>query len=311
MPPGFCPAWFRLARRRERICHEQKNFQRRISTELGAWFFAETARSHVMPGCFEQTKKTKARAIITMKKTILMLGGLALGAAAMLLPYSGKASIIGSKHDFSTETNYWVGGVASGDTAVSHGSTNVCGECHTIHHAQSAANGPLFIHSPSANIGSFKTYDQAGSGTFPSTLGITLGSGSLACLSCHDGSVAVNSQTSWSGGANGAATIVDGTPIFINSSAIVTEGASGNDLTHMHPIGVNYDAAYTALPGQINLEANTFNAPGNPSVGSVLENHQVECATCHDIHRTIGGSTTSGIYTIASGQALCLGCHNK
>jgi predicted CXXCH cytochrome family protein len=245
-----------------------------------------------------------------MKKTTLIIGGIALGAAMMLLPYSGKASIIGSQHDFSLNTNYWVGGVSGGDFAVSHSSTNVCGECHTIHHAQSAANGPLFIHSPSANIGSFKTYDQAGSATFPSTLGITLGPGSLACLSCHDGSVAINSQTtasgvvSYAGGTNGV-------QIFIKSSAIVTEGASGNDLTHMHPIGVNYDAAYTALPGQLFLEANTFNSPGNPSVGSVLKNHQVECSTCHDIHRTIGGSTTSGIYTIASGQALCLGCHNK
>ena len=245
-----------------------------------------------------------------MKKLTLIFGGLALGAAAMLLPYSGKASIIGSQHDFTLNTNYWVGGVAGGDWAVSRSSTNVCGECHTIHHAQSAANGPLFIHTPSANIGSFKTYDQAGSATFPSTLGITLGPGSLACLSCHDGSVAVNSTTDASGNVTYKGT-TNGTTIFIKSSAIVTEGAQGNDLTHMHPIGVNYDAAYAALPGQLQLEANTFVASGNPSVGSVLKNHQVECSTCHDIHRTIGGSTTSGIYTIASGQALCLGCHNK
>jgi hypothetical protein len=248
----------------------------------------------------------------TMKKLTLLFGGIALVAAAMLLPYSGKASIIGTAHDFSINTNYWVGGVAGGDFAVAHSSTNVCGECHTIHHAQSAANGPLFIHSPSANIGSFKTYDKAGSGTFPSTLGITLGSGSLACLSCHDGSVAINSQTSASGVVSYVGT-TNGTTVFINPNDIVTEGAQGNDLTHMHPIGVNYDAAYAALPGKLFLEANTFNAPGNPSVGSVLENHQVECATCHDIHATIGAAAgkTTGIYTIASGQALCLGCHNK
>ena len=247
-----------------------------------------------------------------MKKTILVLGGLALGAAVMLLPNPGKASIIGTAHDFSLNTNYWVGGVAGGDWAVSHGSTNVCGECHTIHHAQSAANGPLFIHSPSANIGSFKTYDQAGSATFPSSLGITLGPGSLACLSCHDGSVAINSTTDASGNVSYVGT-TNGTQVFIKSSAIVTEGASGNDLTHMHPIGVNYDAAYAALPGQLNLESATFIANGSPTVGSVLKNHQVECSTCHDIHATIGATAgkTTGIYTIASGQNLCLGCHIK
>jgi cytochrome c peroxidase len=245
-----------------------------------------------------------------MKKITMLL---ALGAVVALMPSVSKASIIGTAHDFSLNTNYWVGGVASGDPAVSHSSTNVCGECHTIHHAQSAANGPLFIHTPSKNIGAFKTYDQAGSGTFPSTLGITLGSGSLACLSCHDGSVAINSTTDVNGIQKYTGGGTSNNAVFINPSDIVTEGASGNDLTHMHPIGVNYDAAYTAKPGQINLEATTFNAPGNPTVGSVLENHQVECATCHDIHATIGAAAgkTTGIYTIASGQALCLGCHNK
>ena len=33
---------FWAARRRERICHEQKNFQRRIGTESDVWFFAGT-----------------------------------------------------------------------------------------------------------------------------------------------------------------------------------------------------------------------------------------------------------------------------
>jgi hypothetical protein len=245
-----------------------------------------------------------------MKKITMLL---ALGAAMALAPSVGKASIIGTAHDFSLNTNYWVGGVAGGDPAVSHSSTNVCGECHTIHHAQSALNGPLFIHTPSINIGAFKTYDQAGSATFPSTLGITLGPGSLACLSCHDGSVAINSTTdvngnqAYSGGGN------SNNAVFIKASAIVTEGASGNDLTHMHPIGVNYASAFGALPGQIQSTANTFSAPGSPTVASVLKAGQVECSTCHDIHATIGATAgkTTGIYTIASGQALCLGCHNK
>lgn len=228
----------------------------------------------------------------------------------MMMSSSSKATIIGSKHDFSTETNYWIGG---DDWIVSYGATNVCGECHTIHHAQNTANGPLFVHTPSANVGAFLTYDQGGSATFPSGLTITLGPGSLACLSCHDGSVAINSTTTY----NGTPTITGGTPVMIAASAVITEstGGQGNDLTHMHPIGVNYTTASSDLPGQFNALANTFAAPGSPTVQSVLEGGvngpSVECATCHDIHRTVGASTTSGIYTIASGQALCLGCHNK
>ena len=55
-----------------------------------------------------------------MKRITTLLGGLVLGAALMLLPGTAKASIIGSKHDFSSYTNYWIGGTAAGDLAVGH-----------------------------------------------------------------------------------------------------------------------------------------------------------------------------------------------
>jgi predicted CXXCH cytochrome family protein len=235
-----------------------------------------------------------------MKKLTMLL---ALGATMALMPSVSKASIIGSAHDFSISTNYWINGTVN--WVAKYGSTNVCGECHTIHHAQNVANGPLFIHSPSANT-SFVTYDQANSPTY-SGGAVKLGPGSLACLSCHDGSTAVNSTTDASGniGTNGAALVM------IQARGIVTEGGSGNDLTHMHPIGFAYNTALAADPVGVQPTTHTFASAGAPTVASVLKNGQLECATCHDIHRTIGGSTTSGIYTIASGQNLCLGCHNK
>jgi predicted CXXCH cytochrome family protein len=244
-----------------------------------------------------------------MKKLTMLL---ALGAMMALMPSVGKASIIGSAHDFSINTNWWINGTAN--WVVKYGSTNVCGECHTIHHAQNSANGPLFIHSPSANV-SFNTYDQGNSPTYSGGV-VKLGPGSLACLSCHDGSTAINSTTDSTGaiGTNGTA------QVFITASYIVTQGANGaagvpgavgnNDLTHMHPIGFSYNTALAA-DSSVQPTSNPFNAPGSPTVGSVLKNGQVECSTCHDIHRTIGGSASSGIMTVASGQALCLGCHNK
>ncbi len=241
-----------------------------------------------------------------MKKLTLMLGGLALGALLALTPFTSHGTIIGSKHDFSIATNYWVGG--TNNWTVGHGSTNVCGECHTIHHAPDPARGPLWIHTPTANT--FKTYDQSGSETFPSGLTVSLGSSSKACLSCHDGSIAINSQDS--GAMPGTTTAVaGGTGLFIASSAIVIEVAGGqDDLTHMHPIGVNYGSAITAMPtGDLNPVSTPI---GGGSIASVmLKNGNVECSSCHDIHRTQGASSTSGIYTVASGQALCLTCHNK
>jgi len=242
-----------------------------------------------------------------MKKLTLIVGGLVLGAAVMLMPQTSKATIVGSKHDFYASTNYWIGGTVNW---VGTSRTNVCGECHTIHHAPDPARGPLWIHTPTAQT--FKGYDQAGSETFPSGITVSLGSSSKACLGCHDGTVAINSTDSETGGII-TTTNKGGSPVYIAASGIpILVNGGQDDLTHMHPIGVNYNSCIGALPpNSLNAVGTAFNSPGSPTVGNMLKNGNVECSSCHDIHRTLGTSTTSGIYTIASGQNLCLGCHNR
>ena len=247
-------------------------------------------------------------------RKILTIGMLA--GAALLLPTATRATIVNSVHDFTTTTNtlYWISGAPW--NAPTRGSNNVCGSCHTIHHAPDPKRGPLFIHTPTAQT--FKTYDQGGSDTFPSGIICTLGSSSLACLSCHDGSVAINSQDSGVNipgvQTNLATTIKGDTPLYIAADRIPIEVNGGqDDLTHMHPIGVSYADCMAALPsGSLKATATAFATAGSTvTVGQQLKAGKVECASCHDIHRTIGGATTSGIMTIASGQNLCLGCHNK
>jgi predicted CXXCH cytochrome family protein len=245
-----------------------------------------------------------------MKKIRLILGGLAIGAAVMLLPSTGQAAIgiVGSAHDFYVNTNAWINGTTPWLTG---SRTNVCGECHIIHTAPDPKNGPLWIHTPSSQT--YKTYDQAGSDTFDALgLTVTLGSSSKACLSCHDGTVAINDQTTLIGGGLSTTTnkIVGGTPVFATDVIIPV---NNNDLTHMHPIGVSYTAAAAALPSG-ELKATTTSFPGTSlTVGTQLKgvNKTIECSSCHDIHRTRGNAPNSGIYTVASGQNLCLGCHNK
>ncbi len=232
--------------------------------------------------------------------------GIALGAAMCLMTSVSQATIVGSAHDFSVSTNYWVNGTVNWDVA--HGSTNVCGECHTIHHAPDTTTGPLWIHTPTAQT--FKTYDQGVSETYSGTP-ISLGT-SKACLSCHDGSVAINSQDSLSGGV--VSTAVSGTtPVFIKSSAVIVEvTGTVDDLTHMHPIGLNYATARSTLAvGELNNPSTQVSGAGGSISQVMLKSGNVECSSCHDIHRTQGASGTSGIMTIVGGQALCLTCHNK
>jgi predicted CXXCH cytochrome family protein len=245
-------------------------------------------------------------------RKILTIGMLA--GAVMLLTTATRATIVNSPHDFTTTTNtlYWIGGVPW--NAPKTGSTNnVCSSCHTIHHAPDPTRGPLWIHTPTAHT--FTLYSSSISESFPSDVTIAkLGSSSLTCLGCHDGSVAINSQDSLSAGV--ISTKVKGTtPLFIASSAIVVEVSGGvDDLTHMHPLGVNYGdcLASTFLPANsLNPVSTPFLGAGGVTVQNMLKHGNVECASCHDIHRTIGNSANSGIFTVASGQNLCLGCHNK
>lgn len=246
-----------------------------------------------------------------MKKLYTLLIGLALGAVMALAPSTGHASIVGSAHDFSVGTNYLVNG-QSFVTSTRNGvtSTNVCGACHTIHHNPDPARGPLWIHTPTSQT--FKTYDQAGSETFPSGITVSLGASSKACLSCHDGSVAINSQDSLSGGVI-TTTNKLGSPVYIKSSAIPIEvNGTQDDLTHMHPIGFSYATASANVPtGDLNPDSTAVAGAGGSIATVMLKNGNVECASCHDIHRTQGNSMNSGIYTIVSGQNLCLTCHNK
>src|SRR5207245_2557255 len=213
----------------------------------------------------KRTTEIKARAKRKiMKRLTLLLGGLALGATVALTPSVARAGLIGSEHDFSPSgpTSFSQLGIAK---FVWGGETNTyqnpCQVCHIPHKAAaySAANAPLWNHAVATNATTkYITYDQAGSATF-NALGLgtlTLGS-SVACLSCHDGSIAIN-QSYGKSTFNGNGGVGTNAPSWSIETA---GGATGthNDLTIMHPIGVSYPAAQAAAPGTLN------NIPANLS----------------------------------------------
>ena len=244
-----------------------------------------------------------------MKNLKLLASAAAIGAS-LTLTANAAVGIVGSAHDFYSNTNTWINGTTK---PVSGSTTNVCGECHTIHHAADPANGPLWAHR-SSTVSSYITYDSAGSETF-NALGLTvaLGTSSKACLSCHDGTVGINEKTSLllDGTTSITNTVAGGTVVKLTDALIPV---NNNDLTHTHPIGVSYDAAQSALPaGELKDKTGTFIGQ-TLTVAQMLKGTgqtQMECSTCHDIHRTRGNAPNSGIYTVASGQNLCLSCHNK
>ena len=235
-----------------------------------------------------------------MKKVTLLLGGIAAVALVALTPATGLAAtgIAGSPHDYTTDTNWFVNGATWATSR-----TNICGVCHTIHHTNPDRSAPLWTHA--STVQTFQVYSSPTfNGGTP-----TINGSSKACLSCHDGSVALNQN--YGGTTNGASLIYSPSSRIIPDGGVAPGLPGNNDLRNMHPIGFSYTTAQAADPDIRVATSSILGVTGGSIATTMLKNGNMECASCHDIHRTKGLSGSSGIMTITSGQNLCLTCHNK
>lgn len=200
-----------------------------------------------------------------------------LGPAIVIFMTTGSifAAITGSPHDFKNAS--W------------NPSGQICFVCHTPHFAGDNAIAPLWHHKTTT-----ATYTLYSSPTLSATVGQPTGS-SKACLSCHDGTVALD--------ANGLTTISN----FFDL---------GTDLSKSHPISFTYDSALatTKRGALFDPTTQTVAALGGQTIDEgMLINHKLECNSCHDVHKDKGDSPNSGFLLLVtnSGSALCLTCHNK
>ena len=199
------------------------------------------------------------------------------------------SAIAGSGHDLSA--NGWALG-------------EICIVCHTPHNATLPMIVPLWNHETS--VAAWAPYVDTGDNTLDSAPGAPQGC-SIACLSCHDGTVAVDSF----GGAAGGTMI----------GAISATADIGFDLTDDHPISMTYDAALAGVDLELYdptaTAANLPITPGNIDVAMLKGpgNDQVECCSCHDVHNTECPACPYLLVKLNAGapneSALCLTCHNK
>jgi predicted CXXCH cytochrome family protein len=180
----------------------------------------------------------------------------------------------------------------------------ICKPCHIPHRAMTAA-GRLWNHTLSS-----ATYT-----TFDGTAGVAgataMDRASILCMSCHDGTVALDSF----GGATTGST-------FAAGAALV-----GTDLTNDHPIG--NEAVYpTTTSTRFNPQ--TISSPGTTSERHTVPNPSntaqsvslykmtvnsadawtVGCRSCHNPHR--GREVADKMLAFSNdASALCLTCHIK
>lgn len=170
----------------------------------------------------------------------------------------------------------------------------ICIYCHTPHKTTSD-NLPLWNRNLPTQ--SYSTYYTAATRPGQQQPGPT----SLSCLSCHDGTIALDNIAN-KGNYPAPASLGGFIMGFANIGAGRAAGST-NDLSNDHPIGIDYPADGSS-PG-----FNPLASLGALRLYSFGGTNRVECASCHDPHRE---SPTHRFERISNdGSAMCLTCHVK
>lgn len=240
-----------------------------------------------------------------MKRPTRILPAAFALVAMGLMAGNVMASISGSKHDFSNTTLYpnnWSGG-------------EICKPCHAPHNTSPTATtggvlqGPLWNHTLASNA-QYTMYIGGVGGT--QQTGQSVDQNSILCLSCHDGTVALDSF----GGGPGTST----------SGTITGNANLTRDLSNDHPIGqaAVWPTGATYMVDPALRDAKRIMPLRQMSDGTLV----VGCTSCHEPHdRANKGNPTDpkhmlwlandqpgipvGGTTSVSGSVLCLSCHKK
>jgi hypothetical protein len=170
--------------------------------------------------------------------------GWASGAVLALtlgMPGIAAAGIANTKHNLTS---------AGPGVNKTTGTDQICVFCHTPHGSNLAVSAPLWNKALPAS--SYKTYNSTGDGggsgvatTATNSIDgqiLAVGSVSLACLSCHDGSQAMDNMVNAPG--SGSTAIGTGGWSGANqATGAIKAGLFSNlgvDLNNDHPIGIQY-----------------------------------------------------------------------
>ncbi len=195
--------------------------------------------------------------------------------------------LLNSHHDFTGAS--WSGGEA-------------CKPCHTPHNAKmDVPDSPLWNHQ--VTTATFQVYTSS---TLDGSPGQPNGHSKL-CLSCHDGTVAIENHGYFTGG-----------------TTYVTWGNITTDLRDDHPISFEYTSALAAADGELFDPSTTPSGLGGTIEEDLLQAGYMQCTSCHDVHLSRNTQGCVGCHNMGTGQtkslslwksndgsALCLTCHDK
>ncbi|HMK28516.1 MAG TPA: cytochrome c3 family protein [Terriglobales bacterium] len=235
-------------------------------------------------------------------RVVLMLMLAVILITSMSYARVDKALIINGPHDLRATGS---GGIATGSTG---GSYALCNYCHIAHKFASdnpTATTPaqlLWNHTFSSSTAytAYTSWTQQATdlqslqatGTDADTT-----NPSIMCMSCHDGTVALNSTYTGAIGTIGA----------LPSTRVINP----TDVNKTHPVNFTYDATLAANAGMRvpagpkGVDINTGNAV------VPLFNQKMQCSTCHEPHTSthLLFRNFAVVYTATNGS-WCLYCHS-
>jgi len=250
---------------------------------------------------------------LTLALAVASVGFIAVGTASAIDTYNdGDAAngIGNSRHNLGS-----LGEHITTTGAGATGTTEICVFCHTPHHTNTAANlKPLWNRGTQA--GNFTAYGTTLGGT--AIADSDIGSTSLACLSCHDGTTTFDNLVNapgksgvTNGGADRGWTFWDPAVEGVVSDFMTSGRLNiGLNLSNDHPVSVTYtygvaglratdtviasinvsaelaDSAATFDNGNMlkNLWAVKGYVDASATIADLLRDGKVECSSCHDPH---------------------------
>lgn len=261
---------------------------------------------------------TEVRSLARLMTKMIAVAALALGALG------AQAGIANTKHNLGANN-------AANENYMTAGTTEICVFCHTPHASNINVKAPLW-NKPVAAGSSYTTYTTAVSATIDGS--VDMSGISLACLSCHDGTQAMDTMINkpGSGGYNVAGSAIggtwtgarqDGTGKMINAGEFIS--MLGQDLTNDHPVGIQYCGGGVNTGGASTTAASTgtcrdadFNAPQNGLIGGsrawwvdtsagAAGSRQKTDMILYARAPTLSGDATSGMY---QPFVECASCHD-
>jgi predicted CXXCH cytochrome family protein len=224
-----------------------------------------------------------------------LTGLFAVLTAGLFWAGSATAGVIaGSAHDFRD---------GGGDGSTGWATTDeICVVCHAPHNNSMLGGGSnLLWNRVAATTSNYTPYSNTASmSSAPGQPGGT----SKLCLSCHDGTVAVDN---FGGRTTGYRSLSDTDSQYL-----------GSDLSNDHPISFTYPTT-NASTGDPEIKIKTTAVTSANWGGSAdttidagfLSDGKVECQSCHDVHNTNAVASTKLLLVDNNGSKLCLTCHNK